>query len=143
MESYTRDNFRRLLETAIERTIEAAQPFVADLLPPGRLLVLDAFQQGRRESTIDEILPYLYRDGAFPRVVVVGLRGIVDDKCLVAILPSGHAYVRDHTRTWNQPPEMGPFNCVGLMLRGHISVWNMSQPVSLQDLKVSGALWKR
>jgi hypothetical protein len=102
-------------------------------------LVLGAFGQGHRASSVDEVLAYLYKDGTFPRVVVVGLWGIVDHQALVAILPSGHPYTNDRALTLEQPPEMGPFNCVGLMLRP--SVWERPRPLTRQDLEDSAASW--
>jgi hypothetical protein len=141
METLTRDEFRTLLLRAVERTRTLAQADLAEPLPQDTLLVLDAFDQGHRASSVDEVLAYLYRDDAFPRVVVVGLRGLVDGKAVVSLGPSGHSYVRDRALTWNFPPGMGPFNCVGLMLRG--SVWQRPRPFTRQDLEDSAAPWAR
>jgi len=141
METLTRDEFRTLLLRAVERARALAQADLAEPLPEDTLLVLVAFDQGHRASSVDEVLAYLYRDDAFPRVVVVGLRGLVDGKALVSLGPSGHGYVGDRALTWNFPPEMGPFNCVGLMLRG--SVWQRPRPFTRQDLEDSAAPWAR
>jgi hypothetical protein len=72
-------------------------------------------------SSVDEILARLYRDGTSPRVVVVGVLGIVDGKTPVGVAPSGHAYVRNRALTCNHPPELGPFSCVDPTLSG--GVW--------------------
>jgi hypothetical protein len=139
METFTREEFRVLLLQAVERTRSLAEQDVVEPLPPDTLLVLSAFGQGRRALSVDEVLAYLYKDGTFPRVVVVGLWGVVDGRTLVAVLPSGHPYTHDRALTWNQPPEMGPFNCVGLMLRG--AVWKRPRPLTRQDLEDSAASW--
>jgi hypothetical protein len=141
METLTRDEFRTLLLRAVERTRTLAQADLAEPLPEDIVLVLDAFDQGHRASSVDEVLAYLYRDDAFPRVVVVGLRGLVDGKALISLGPSGHRYVRDRALTWNFPRGMGPFNCVGLMLRG--SVWQRPRPFTRRDLEDSTAPWAR
>lgn len=141
MQTLTHDAFRALLLEAVERTRTMAEGDLAEPLPTDTLLVLDAFGQGRRVLTVDEVLAYLYRDGAFPREVVVGLRGLFEGKALVTLGPSGHPYVRDRALTWNAPQEMGPFNCVGLMLRGFI--WQRPRPFTRQDLADSAALWAR
>jgi hypothetical protein len=140
VETYTANEFRSLLLQAVEQTRAVAQREVAEPLPPDTLLVLDAFEQGHRASSVDEVLAWLYRDGAFPRVVVMGVRGIVDDKALVAVIPSGHAYVRDRASTLNHPPEMGPFNCVGLMLS--YQVWQRARPRTRHDLEEAAAQWQ-
>ena len=139
METFTHDEFRVLLLQAVERTRRLAERDLAEPLPPDTLLVLSAFGQGRRTLAVDEVLAYLFRDGTFPRVVVVGLWGMVDGQALVALLPSGHPYTHDRALTWNQPPELGPFNCVGLMLRG--TVWERPRPLTRQDLEDSAAAW--
>jgi hypothetical protein len=140
VETFTHEEFRVTLLQAVERTRDLAEQHVAEqLLPSGTLLVLDAFGQGRRASSVEEVLAYIYKDGTFPRVVVVGLRGIVDGQALVAICPSGHPFTDDRALTWNEPPEMGPFNCVGLMLRG--LVWRRPRPLTREDLEESAAFW--
>lgn len=139
METFTREEFRVVLLQAVERIRGLAQQDLAEPLPSGTLLVLDAFGQGRRASSVDEVLAYLYKDATFPRLVVVGLRGIVDGQALVAILPSGHPFTNNRALTWKQPPAMGPFNCVGLMLRG--SVWQRPRPLTRKDLEDAAASW--
>ena len=139
VDTYTRDEVRALLLQAIEQTRVVAQREVAEPLPEATLLVLSAFGQGRHASSVEEILAQLYRDDSFPRVVVVGVRGIVDGKTLVGLGPSGHAYVRDRALTWNHPPALGPFNCVGLMLAG--GVWERPRPLTRRDLEQACALW--
>ena len=140
VETYTRDEFRALLLRAIEDTRSMAQVDVAEPLPVENLLVLEAFSQGLRESSVDEILTWLYRDGTFPRVVVMSVNGIVDGKTKVRIAPSGHAYVRDRALTWNEPPDLGPFHCVGLMLGR--AIWQRPRPFSARDLEESTARWR-
>jgi hypothetical protein len=139
MEAFTREEFRVLLLQAVVRTRSLAERDLAEPLPPDSLLVLSAFGQGRRSLSVDEVLAYLFKEGTFPRIVVVGLWGIVDGHALVALLPSGHPYTHDRALTWNQPPEMGPFNCVGLMLRG--AVWEQPRPLTRQDLEDAAAAW--
>jgi hypothetical protein len=139
MDTFTRDEFQALLLQAVERTRSLAGQDLAEPLPPDTLLVLGAFGQGHRASSVDEVLTYLYKDGTFPRVIVVGLWGIVDGQALVALLPSGHRYTNDRALTLNLPPAMGPFNCVGLMLRG--TVWERPRPLTHQDLMQSAASW--
>src|SRR5262245_20824384 len=137
----TREDFRSLLRDALVRTRELAQREVADPLPADSLLILDAFGRGRQESSCDEIVPYLYRDGTFPREVVVGVRGIVDGRTALVLAPTGHPYVDDLRRSLNQPPGMGPFNCVGLMVRAFVAA--RPRPLSRQDLEDAAALWRR
>ncbi len=139
MKTFTHEEFRLLLLQAVERTRSLAERDLAEPLPQDTLLVLSAFGQGRRALPVDEVLAYLFKDSRFPRVVVVGLWGIVDGQALVALLPSGHPYIYDRALTWSQPPEMGPFNCVGLMLRP--SVWKRPRPLARQDLEDAAASW--
>jgi hypothetical protein len=138
METFTRDEFQALLLKAVECTRSRADRDLAEPLPPATLLVLDAFGQWHRASSVDEVLTYLYTDGTFPLVIVVGLWA-VDGQALVALLPSGDRYTNDRALTLNQPPAMGPFNCVGLMLRG--TVWERPRPLTPQDLVESAASW--
>ncbi len=140
MATYTPNEFRALLLQAVEQTRAVAQREMAEPLPRDTLLVLDAFEQGHRASFVEEVLAWLYRDGAFPRVVVLGVRGIVDGTTLVAVIPSGHAYVHDRALMLNHPPEMGPFNCVGLMLRAE--VWQRPRPLTRHDLEYAAAPWQ-
>jgi hypothetical protein len=140
VETYSANEFRSLLLQAVEQTRAVAQREVAESLPPDTLFVLDAFAQGHRVSSVDEVFAWLYRDGAFPRLVVMGVRGIVEDKTLVAVIPSGHTYVRDRTLTLNHPPEMGPFNCVGLM--PSYQVWQRARPLTRHDLEEAAAHWQ-
>ena len=140
VETYTRNEFRALLRKAIEQTRAVAQSEVTESLPKANVLVLDAFEQGHRASSVNEIPAWLYRDGTFPRVVVVGVRAIVDGKTLVGVAPSGHTYVRERALTWNHPPELGPFNCVGLTLSS--GVWQRPRPLTLRDLADAAAQWR-
>lgn len=139
VDTYTRDEFRRLLLRAIAQTRAVAQREVAAPLPEANVLMLNAFEQGGHASTEEEVLTWLYQDGAFPRLVVVGVCGIVDDQVLVRLAPSGHGYVRDRAVAWNHPPELGPFQCVGLML-SH-GVWDRPRPLSRRDLEDAAAGW--
>jgi hypothetical protein len=116
VETYTRDELHALLFKAIDHTRSMAQADVAEALPTENLLVLDGFLHGLHESSVEDILNWLYRDGTFPRLVVVSVNGIVDGKTNVRIAPSGHHYVRDRALTWNEPPDPGPFHCGGLMM---------------------------
>lgn len=139
-DTYTRDEFRTLLQRAVGRSRSIAQSDIAEQLPEGEIIVVDAFGRGRQQSSMEEAVSYLYRDGTFPRVIVVGIRGVVDGKTLIVLAPSGHTYVSDRAATWNHPPEFGPFNCVGLMVHG--AIWKRPHPLSLWDLEEAAAYWK-
>ena len=129
----------QLLEKGISTAIEEAQKEVADPLPAHRYLGLEAFGQRGKELSLDEVMFFLYRDGTFPRVVNICIRGIRDERTFVWIRPSGHAYVSDFLQTLNRPAGMEPFSGGGLMLPG--AMWERPRPFSLQDLKEAGEIW--
>ncbi len=139
MITLTRAQFHEALLKARERSSELAEAELASSLPKEFVNVLDAFGQGRRASTEEEIANTLYKDGYFPRVVVVGIRGIVDGKTLVVFAPSGHKYVNDLSLTWDERSGLGPFNPVGLMVRGFVA--KRPRPLTLKDLEESAEFW--
>jgi hypothetical protein len=139
MSTATETTLRQLLEKGISVAREEAQKEVVDLLPMHQYLGLEAFGQRGKELSFDEIMSFLYRDGTFPRVVNICIRGIRDERTFVWIRPSGHTYVSDFSQTLNQPTGMGPFSSGGLMLPG--AMWEHPRPFSLQDLKEAGEKW--
>ena len=102
-------------------------------------LGLEAFGQQGKDLSLDEVLSFLYRDGTFPRIVDIAVRGIKDGRTFIWVRPSGHTYVSDFAQAWNTPVGMGPFKSIGLMLPGFI--WQRSRPLSTQDLKEAGESW--
>jgi hypothetical protein len=139
MSTVTEATLRQLLEKGISAAIEEAQKEVADSLPVHWYLGLEAFGQRGKELSFDEIMSFLCRDGTFPRVVDICIRGIREDRTFVWIRPSGHAYVSDFSQTLNRPAGMGPFHSGGLLLPG--TMWERPRPFSLQDLKEAGEKW--
>src|SRR5215470_7879922 len=128
MTTMTYETCRHLLEQCIHVTVEAAQNDLSEPLPPKLCFELGAFGQSGKEISLDEAMQFLYVNGTFPRVVDIAVRGIIDDCTLVWLRPSGHHYVSKLEETWNNPPEMGPFKSVGLMLPHE--VWNRPRPLS-------------
>jgi hypothetical protein len=140
MSTVTEATLRQLLEKGIAAAIEEAQKEVADPLPVHRYLGLEAFGQRGKELSFDEVMSFLYRNGTFPKVVNICIRGIRDERAFVWIRPSGHAYVSDFSQTLNRPAGMGPFSSGGLLLPG--TIWGKRpRPFSLQDLKEAGEIW--
>ena len=112
------------------------QKGIADPLPAELYLGLEAFGQRGKELSIEEVLSFLYRDGTFPRIVDIAVRGIKDGRTFIWIRPSGHAYVSDFAQTWNTPVGMGPFKRI---VPGFL--WKRSGLVSTQELKEEGEKW--
>jgi len=139
MSTVTEATLRELLEKSISTAIEEAQKEVVNPLPVDKYLGLEAFGQCGKELSFDEVMSFLYRDGTFPRVADIYIRGIRDEHTFVWIRPSGHAYVSDFSQTLNRPAGMGPFNSGGLMLPG--AKWERPRPFSLQDLKEAEEKW--
>lgn len=139
MAAVTEETVRKLFEQCIKTAIEEAQQQISEPLPTRFYLGFEAFGQHGKELSIDEVISFLYRDGAFPRIVDIAVRGIRDGRTFIWIRPSSHQYVKDFSQTWNTPPGMGPFKCVGLMLPTFIQ--QRSTPFSLQDLKEAGEQW--
>jgi hypothetical protein len=139
MPAVTEETIRQLLEQCITTAVEEARQQVSEPLPTQFYVGLEAFGQHRKELSLDEVIPFLYRDGTFPRVVDIAVRGIRDGRTFIWIRPSGHKYVNDFSQTWNTPVGMGPFKSVGLMLPTFI--WRRSKPFSPQDLKEAGGKW--
>jgi hypothetical protein len=139
MSTVTKEVLQQLLEKGIALAVGEAQKEIADPLPTQVYLGLGAFAQQGKELSLDEVLSFLYREGTFPRIVDLAVRGIKDGRTFIWIRPSGHAYVDDFAQTWNTPVGMGPFKSIGLMLPEFL--WQRSRPLSTQDLKEAGEKW--
>ena len=132
----TKEFLSEIFEKCVISTIQDAQQQVADVLPNRLIFRLQAFDQDKNKFSLNEIMPFLFRDKAFPRIVDIAVRGIVDHHTLIWIRPSGHDFVRDFSQTWNTPAGMGPFKSLGLMLPNEI--WKRQRPYSFQDLIDAG-----
>jgi hypothetical protein len=141
MATPTLDEFRGLFLRAVDDSIAVAQADVTEPLPRSVRLELGAFERGHRESTLDEVLALLYRDGTFPTIVNVVVRGIVGDDTLISVWPSGDGYVSDLALTWNDPPGMGPFKGLGLALPSPIG--HRPRPLSRRDLEEAAPAWAK
>jgi hypothetical protein len=139
MPTVTEETIRQLLEQCIATTVTEVQQQVSEPLPTLLYVGLDAFGQHGKELSLDEVIPFLYRDGTFPKVVDIAVCGIKDERTFIWIRPSGHEYVHDFSQTWNTPSGRGPFKSIGLMMPGLI--WKRSKPFSLEDLKEAGEKW--
>ena len=139
MSTVTKEVLQRLLETCITTAVNEAQKEISDPLPAQLYLGLGAFAQQGKELSLDEVLSFLFRDGTFPRIVDIAVRGIKDGRTFIWIRPSGHAYVSDFAQTWNTPVGMGPFKSIGLMLPEFL--WQRSRPLSTQNLREAGEKW--
>lgn len=127
-----------VFEKCVISTVQDAQRQVVDDLPNQLVFRLQAFNQNKKSLSQNEVMPFLFRDRAFPRIVDIAVRGIADHHTLIWVRPSGHAFVRDFSQTWNTPVGMGPFKSLGLMLPNEI--WKRQRPYSLQDLIDAGKL---
>lgn len=139
MSMVTKQALQQLLERCMVLTVEEAQKQVAEPLPRHLYMGLEAFGQRGKELSLDEVLSFLYRDGTFPRIVDVAVRGIKNGRTFIWIRPSEHAYVSEFAHTWNNPVGMGPFKNIGLMLPS--AIWGRSRPLSVQDLEEAGEKW--
>ena len=133
MSEFSEKIVRDLLTRAIQKTLEDVQAQVTERLPPAIHITLDAFEQQGKDLSLDEIFPFLYKDGAIPRIIDVAVKGVKEEHTIIWIRPSGHSYVREFAQTWNKPAGMGPFKSIGLMLPR--SIWQRPRPLSLQDLR--------
>lgn len=133
METITSETLRELLKKCINTTIENVQKEISDPLPRTLYLELAAFGRSGKEASLEEVMSYLYIDGTFPQVVDIGIKGISKGSTLIRIRPSSHTYVREISDTWNQPPGMGPFKSIGLILPKVI--WDRPRPLTRQDLE--------
>jgi hypothetical protein len=139
MPMVTKEALRQLLERCIVLTVEEVQKQVVQPLPTFLYVGLEAFGQHGKELSLDEVMSFLYRDGTFPQIVDVAVRGIKSGRTFIWIRPSGHAYVDDFAQTWNNPAGMGPFKSIGLMLPS--AIWGRPRPLSVQDLEKAGEKW--
>ncbi len=136
MQTVTKEAFAELFQQCIAMALEETQKQVADPLPKELYLGLEAFGQHGKALSMEEVLSLLYRDGTFPRIVDIAVRGIREERTFIWIRPSGHAYVKDFTQTWNTPVGMGPFKRI---VSGFL--WQRSGLVSTQELKEEGEKW--
>ena len=132
----TYEALRLLLEKGITTTLVEAQKEVSYTLPQQIYITLGAFRQDDRDLSIEEVMQFLFQEGAFPRVVDIAVRGIKNGRTLIWIRPSDHPYVTTLVETWNTPPGMGPFKSLGLMLP--YSIWKRPRPLSYQDMLEAG-----
>ena len=133
MEKITYETLHDLLNKAIDATMEIAQKEISDPLPGQLYLDLAAFGRSGKESSLEEVMSLLYVNGKFPRVVDIGIKGITKGTTIIWIRPSGHSYVSNIAETWNQPPGMGPFKSIGLLLPKFI--WDRPRPLTRRDLE--------
>ncbi len=57
--------------------------------------------------SLDEVLSFLYRDGTFPRIVDIAVRGIKDGRTFIWVRPSGHTYVSGFCSGLEHPSRYG------------------------------------
>lgn len=136
MSTVTEETLRQLLKKCIALAVDEAQKEIADPLPAQFYIELGAFGQQGKDLSLDEVLSFLFRNGTFPRIVDIAVRGIKDGRTLIWIHPSSHIYVNDFKQTWNTPAGMGPFKSIGLMLPGFFS--QRPRPLPIQALKEAG-----
>lgn len=136
MQTVTKEAFAGLFQQGIALALKETQKQVADPLPKELYLGLEAFGQRGKALSMEEVLSFLSRDGTFPRVVDIAVRGIREGRTFIWIRPSGHAYVNDFTHTWNTPVGMDPFKRVVSRF-----LWQRSALVSTQELKEEGEKW--
>jgi hypothetical protein len=136
MSIITKEALKQLLEKCITTAMYEVQEGISDPLPAQLYLGLEAFGQQGKELSLDEVLSFLYRDGTFPRIVDIAVRGIRDGRTFIWIRPSGHAYVSDFAQTWNTPVGMGPFKSI---ISGFL--WKPAELLSTQKLKEAGERW--
>jgi hypothetical protein len=128
--------FYEMFEKCVNTTMVNVQQEVVDLLPKQLIYHLPAFGQNKKKLLPNELIDFIYKDGSFPRIVDIAIRGIDDNHTLIWVRPSGHAFVHDFSQTWNTPTGMGPFKSIGLMLPN--GIWKRPKPYSLQDLIDAG-----
>ncbi len=134
METLTREDFRRLFVTCIERAVANAQREVEEPFPGAWCLDPAWSGPGDESWALDDSVDALYVDGHFPRVIDVAVCGVWGDCTMIWVRPSGHAPTRDLAVTYDRPPGMGPFNAAdGVMLPGFI--YERARPRQLVDLR--------
>ena len=137
----TYDMFYQLFQIAVSRTLELVQEEVSDTLPKNVLIELAGFGQDSHESSPNDVLFYLYKDSTVPRIVDIGVKGIVANRTIVWIRPSGHAFTNVLNKTWNNPLGAGPFKSIGLVLP--VNIYNRPRPLSRHDLEEAAPCWAR
>lgn len=141
MATLSREEFEDLLVRAAHMSIEVAQEQVNGTLPHEVRWELTGFERSGKESSLEEILEILYRNGHFPAIVDVFVTGVIDAFTIIRVRPSGHHFVDDITQTWNTPVGMGPFKPQGLILPSWI--WYRPRPLSLDDLREAVEGWPK
>jgi len=127
------EDFRRLFEKGVRRTLVMAQELVRQNLPPKLSFFLAVGVEPSRRGDADSIVSVLYRSGSFPRIIDLAVCGIEGDETVVWVRPSAHALATNLEQTWNQPPGAGPFKALGLSLPAYL--WTRERPFQLSDLK--------
>jgi hypothetical protein len=133
MEIITFETLCELLKRCINSTIDDVQEEIPDPLPRTLYLELAAFDRSGKDTSFEEVMSLLYIDGTFPQVVDIGVKGITKGSTIIWIRPSSHTYVSNISDTWNQPPGMGPFKSIGLILPKMI--WDRPRSLSRHDLE--------
>lgn len=137
----TEIELKHLLEQAIEITLTQVQQNMSEPLPQQVCFQVENDASKSTYYAVDDIIHYFYKDGSFPRLVDIAVRGIDRDGCiLVWLRMSGHSFVQDIADTWNTPSGSGPFKSIGLMLPH--SIWIRPRPLSLRDLREAGQ-WQK
>lgn len=139
MASLTQEEFVHLLLTAARLSIEIAQEQVVGTIPQEIRWELLGFERSGKESSLEEIVAILYRDGRFPVIVDVMVTGMLNASTIIRLIASGHDFVDDTEKTWNMPAGMGPFKPLGLMLP--YPIWHRPRPLSLDDLREAVQGW--
>ena len=139
MSLLAREEFAHLLVRAAHMSIDGAQEKVNDTLPHEIRWELTGFERSGKESSLEQIVEILYRNGHFPVIVDVFVTGVIDRFTIVRVRPSGHHFVNDIAKIWNTPVGMGPFKPQGLILSGQI--WVRPRPLSLDDLREAVEGW--
>ena len=125
------DRFRSLFSQSVAQTIEEAQRSVQEPLPTVTCFEL-ATAAGKIAVSLRQIEEELYRNGSFPRIVDVAVRGIRDNAVVIWVRPSSHPLTDVLEETWNIPDGMGPFKSIGLLLPAYF--WDRKQPFRISDL---------
>jgi hypothetical protein len=131
----TYSEFRTLLLEAINKALEAAERYVAISLPENLVFLLDAADCSNKILTLDDVATQLYVDGSTPKLVNVGVHGIVHDSSVIWIAPTGFKSVDTLSETVSAQREFGPFQVVGFGLIMPKRIWDRPRPYSLQDLE--------
>lgn len=94
--------------------------------------------QSHQLLTEDQLLEHLVRESAFPAIADIAPTAILEDRLVLAVMPSGHAWVTTAEQTWGGA-EKGPFKACRWSLPG--SLFKGSHPTVEVFLK-NGRLLK-